>query len=194
MNINSISSISFKGYVPVRYMAKNPKNDKYVPVIKNDNIRKCQSFVVRNLNGTAKNMRNDDFVNFYRAHDKDYRENPVVHSIYDENLPIVYMVTGNDTEVIKEYAKPVGIAKAESIDKIGHSKSFESQVASKNFFRNVKLFLLKRCRRLKSPQSGKDLSLIVYFNPQYTKSGNLTGFESADAEFIESESTKRYLI
>ena len=65
MNINSISSISFKGYVPVRYMAKNPKNDKYVPVIKNENIRKCQSFVVRNLNGTAKNMRNDDFVNFY---------------------------------------------------------------------------------------------------------------------------------
>ena len=184
MIINSTNSASFKGYVPVRYMAKNPKNDKYVPVIKNENIRKCQGFVVRNLNGTAKKMKDEGFVNFYRAYDSDYRKNPVVHSVYDDSSPVVYMVTGDDTQVIRELAKPVGKAKAEAIDTIGSSKTFESQSASRTFFRKVKSFLNNGCKRLKS-NSGKNLSLIVYFNPKYSRNDKLKGFEFVEANFVE---------
>ena len=36
--MSNISPVSFKAYIPVRYMAKNPNNDKYVPVLKNENI------------------------------------------------------------------------------------------------------------------------------------------------------------
>ena len=184
--IKSVQQVSFRGYVPVHYYAKNPENGKYVPVIKNENIRKCQSFIVRNLNGTAKNMRNDEFVHFYRGYDADYRKNPQVHSVYDKDSPVVYMVTGDDVNVVKELAKPIGIAKGEAIEKLGHSKSFEAKVASKDFFRNVKYFLNSRCRRLKS-QDNKNLSLNVYFNPKYNRKNNLVGFDFVNARFVKEE-------
>lgn len=184
--IKGVQQVSFRGYIPVHYYAKNPENGKYVPVIKDENIKKCQSFVVRNLNGTAKNMRNDEFVNFYRSYDSDYRKNPQVHSVYDRDNPVVYMVSGDDVDVVKEFAKPIGRAKGEAIDKLGHSKSFEAKAASKDFFRNVKYFLKTKCRRLKS-KDNKNLSLRVYFDPKYNRKDNLVGFDFVNARFIEEE-------
>ncbi len=184
--IKSVHPVSFKGYIPVNYYAKNPKNDKYVPVIRTENIRKCQSFVVRNLNGTAKKMRNDDFIHFYRNYDPDYRKLPQVHSVYDKDSPTVYLVSGRDVDTIKELAKPIGRAKGEALDRLGHSKSFEAQIASNDFFKNVKQFLKNSCRRLKS-QDNKNLSLRVYFDPNYNTKDKLVGFTFVKAEFIKDE-------
>lgn len=186
--MSNISPVSFKAYIPVRYMAKNPNNDKYVPVLKNENIRKCQSFVVRNLNGTAKNNRDEGFVSFYKSYDRDYRKFPVVHSVYDINNPVVYMVTGEDTDTIRELAKPVGKAKAEALDKLGSSKSYESQYEAKNYIKNVKRFLKNHCARVKD-ENGEPLTLTVYYNPKYTRDGNLKCFEFAEAEFIVDNQT-----
>ena len=185
--IKSVQNISFKAYVPVSYYAKNPANGQYVPVIKKENIRKCHGFVVRNLNGTAKRNKNEKFVDFYKAHDADYRRNPKVQSVYDRNLPVVYMVSGNDVDVVTELAKPVGKAKSESLDLIGHSNSFESSRAANEFFKNVRSFLNKSCRRLKSDDK-QNLSLRVYFDPKYNTKDKLVSFNFVNARFIKEES------
>ncbi len=188
MNINNIKTPSFKAYIPVTYYAKHPDKNEYVPIVKNENIKKCQGFVVRNLNGTAKNLKNDKFIKFYRDYDSDYRRNPKVMSVYDKDSPLVYMVTGRDVDVVKNMAKPVGIAKGQSIDRCGRSKSFESANAAKNYFSNVKSFLRSSCRRLKS-NDGQNLSLRVYFDPKYgVRSQKLQGFDFVNAIFVKEES------
>lgn len=183
MNISSVFP-SFKGYVPVKYMARHPVNGKYVHVMKNENIRKCQGFVVRNLNGTAKNQKNTDFVEFYSSKDADYRKNPVVHSVYDNEKSLVYMVSGSDTDVVRELAKPIGVAKGEAKDKFGKTDSWETYIETKKYFKSVKDFLRYRCKRLKSA-GGKGLSLIVYFTPIYSRNDKLKGFSYDKAEFVE---------
>ena len=71
------NNISFKGCIPVEFFAKHPKTQKYVPIVKPQNIHKCKHFVVRNLNHTfSKQNQNDVFVNAYKQIDKDYRKNP----------------------------------------------------------------------------------------------------------------------
>ncbi len=186
--INNITNPSFKAYIPVTYYAKHPSKDEYVPVIKNENIKKCHGFVVRNLNGTAKNQKNDEFIKFYRDYDSDYRRTPKVMSVYDKDSPKVYMVTGRDVDAVKNMAKPIGIARSESIDRCGRSKTFESANAAKNYFSNVKNFLRNSCRRLKNEDNEK-LSLRVYFNPKYgVRNNKLQGFDFVNAVFVKEES------
>ena len=180
----SVSNCSFKGYIPVQYYAKHPTKDKYVPVIKRENIKKCNGFVVRNLNRTAKNNRNQNFVNQYKNQDRDYRSLPVVKSIYDDETPTVFLVTGKDVDEVNNLAKPVGIAKRESIDAIGNSHSFESKNAAKNYFRNAKNFLFRYCNRVKN-EDGKPLTMQVFFNPVYNKRQELKGFDYVKTSFVQ---------
>lgn len=185
--MQSVQNISFKAYVPVTYYAKNPATNKYVPVTKEENIRKCQSFVVRNLNGTAKNMKNDKFVEFYKSFDSDYAKVPKVRSVYDKDYPQVFMVTGRDVDFVDEMAKPVGKAKGDAMDRLGHSKSFEAANATRSYFREVKDFLKYRCPRLKNDE-GQKLSLRLYFDPKYNKKGDLKGFDFVNAGFTAEKS------
>ncbi len=185
--INSVSCVSFKAYIPIKFLAKNPETGNYNRIIDKENIRKCQSFVVRNLNGTAKNIKNEKFVEFYKSYDKDYAALPKVHSVYDNKKPVVYMVTGKDTDVIDSLAKPVGTAKGKSMETIGNISSFESRSASRNYFTNVGIFLKNACKRVHS-SDGQDLSLVMYFKPVYTKRDKkLTGFEFMNAQFTNQE-------
>ncbi len=181
MNINK--NCSFKGYIPVSYYAKNPKNNEYVPVIKNENIRKCNGFVVRNLNGTAKSNINPAFVDKFKAYDKDYAFLQVVRSVYDDKSPTVYLITGKDVDTVNAIAKPVGIAKREACEMTGKSKSFESGMAVNTFFKQIKNFINYNCRRIKD-REGQPLSLNVYFNPEYTKSNSLKGFKYSHCEYV----------
>lgn len=181
----SVSNCSFKGYIPVQYFAKHPTKGNYVPVIKRENIKKCNSFVVRNLNRTAKNNRNPNFINEYKAQDRDYRSIPAVKSIYDDETPTVFLVTGKDVDEVNRLAKPVGIAKRESIDAIGNSHSFESKNAAKTYFRNAKNFLSRYCNRVKN-QEGKELTMQVFFNPVYNKKQELKGFDYVSTSFVEN--------
>ena len=184
MNINRTSSLSFKSSIPVYFYAKNPANDQYVPVLKNTNIRKCQNFIVRNLNGNARKKTDFGLINFYSKYDKDYASNPVVHSVYQSRGPMLYMVTGNDVEVVNELARTVGIAKGESKDAFGHSKSFEAQYAAKNYKIKVNNFIKNVCRPVKSGIGGEKLALHLFFTPKYKKkSGELIGFSFATAQF-----------
>lgn len=187
MTINCIQNPSFKAYIPVTYYAKNPVNDKYVRVIKPENVKKCQSFVVRNLNGTAKSMKNDEFVNFYSKYDRDYRNQKEVRSIYNYDSSTVIMVTGKDTEAVTNMAKPIGIAKGEAMDRTGHSGSFEAQLATRDYFSKIKSFLKYSCKQVKNDK-GERLALRVYFDPKYKKDGTLKEFKFVNARMVsESE-------
>ena len=187
--ICKISNVqSFKGYIPITYFAKNSLDGEYNQITQKDNIRKCQSFVVRNLNRTAKNLKDENFINLYAAKDKDYRETPSVCSVYDLNMPVVYMVTGKDVYKVKTLARPIGKAKSESIYKTGHSKSFEAKNTVNTYFKEVKKFLNRSCKQV-STDDGKKLALRVYFDPQYTKKGKIKSFKYADAKFIFENET-----
>lgn len=184
--ISSVQSPAFKGYVPVQFFAKNPANGKYGPVQKRDNIKKCQSFVVRNLNGTAKNNKNENFVDFYKQYDSDYRSVRAVHSVYDDNRPIVHMITGKDVDKVREMAKPIGKAKADSLDAFGHTGSFEVYQTGRDYYRDVHNFIKHSCKRLKS-DNDQNLTLRVYFDPVYGKKGQFKGFNFVNARFIEEQ-------
>lgn len=187
MKIKSVQNPSFKAYIPVTYYAKNPANDKYVRVMKPQNIKKCQSFVVRNLNGTAKNMKNDDFVDFYSSYDRDYKNQKTVRSVYDYDNSTVIMISGKDTDAVSNMAKPIGIAKGESIDRTGRSNSFETQLATRDYFNQIKSFLKYSCKQVKNDK-GEKLSLRVYFDPKYKKDGTLKDFKFVNARMVtESE-------
>ena len=191
--INGINSqTSFKGYVPVKHYALNPRDNQYWRVTKKDNLRKCQGFVVRNLNGTAKNMHNSEFVRLYASHDNDYRRCPVVHSVYDLESPDIYMVTGWDVDNIQNMAKKVGVAKSESISRIGNTKSFEVKDTANSFFKEVKNYINNFCRQLRS-DSKDNLELRVFFVPQYKKDGTLKGFTYNHAEFANETENSGYV-
>ena len=184
----SVNNVSFKACIPVKYYAKSPKSDGYLPVTKGENLRKCHGFLVRNLNGTAKNKTDLNLVNMYRRYDSDYDNVRAVHSVYGINNPIVYLITGKDVDVVNQMAKPVGIAKGRSVDALGHSKSFEAGLESKKFLTRVRQFLYCNCKKVQTKDTKEPLELHMYFNPEYKKkSGELKGFNFVGATIVETD-------
>lgn len=191
MRINSINSQSFGAYIPVMYYANGTKNaqttlfeedDPPSRVIGKTNLRKCNGYIVRNLNGTEKKHPAPGLVKYIKKYDRDYRECPQVHSVYDYANSIVYLVTGRDVDTINQMAKPVGIAKGHSMDVLGHSKSFDAKCAAENFVNRTYDFLKRHCRQVKN-KKGERLQLHVYYEPKYTKKGNFDKFEFQHAIF-----------
>ena len=181
-----MKGISFTGYIPVRFFARHPNTGKFVPVLKEENVRKCQSFVIRNLNGTAKNIKNDEFVSFYKSIDKDYSRVKAARSIYDTDKPIVHMVTGSDVDHIDNMAKEMRIRKFDAYEATGETNSSEAKLANKDFYNRTRKYLKHVCRRIKKPD-GQDATLQVFFEPKYTKKEHkLKGFEYYDARIVKS--------
>lgn len=195
MNINRVisSSVSFKGYIPVFFYANDPSTDRVIPIIKNENIRKCQSFIARNLNGTARNNKDDGFVSFYKRNDPDYAMNPKIHSVYQQKGPMIYMVTGNDADDVNDMAKQVGIAKADSIEDLGHTKSLRVILAAQNYKQSVESFFKTSCKPVKTKDKSQRLALYLLFDPEYKKrTGELKGFKFRCAKFIGQDSRKEF--
>ena len=186
MNINSCSSVNFKGYVPVRYYAIDEEQNVVRPIRTKEYIKKCHGQLVRDLNHTSKTQKLGNFDEYYKSADPDYRRIPKVRSIYDKEEPVVHLVTGKDIDIVDAMAKNVGIQKSKSIDAFGHSHSFEAAEAAKSFYNNTKYFLTKRCSRIKS-RNGENLTMRMYFLPQYKKNGEVKGFEFVKANFIKDK-------
>ncbi len=184
MSVKSVQSPSFKAYVPVFFYVKDKDTDTYDRVTSPQAMRKCQSFVVRNLNGTAKNMANDSFVKGYSKYDSDYKKNSQVASYYDYDNAMVLMITGKDADSVKQMAKPIGIAKGDAKDKTGVARSFESKMATKDYFRQLKSFLRTSCKQVHT-EDGENLALKVFFNPKYKKDGSVAKFNYEKACFTK---------
>lgn len=182
MQIGAVNNnINFKGYIPVRYYSKEQGEETVYRITSKENIKKCQGYVVRNLNRTLKE-HNEGFVDMYKAMDKDYRKHPVVRSYYGKNGCDVFLVTGYDADRIDEMAKPIGIAKGDAKSKTGKAKSYESRNASRNFFSNVESYLKNQCRRIKN-NNGEKLVLNVLFEPTYNKKNEFKKFKYLAANF-----------
>ncbi len=188
MNITPFQSINFSGYIPVKYYAYDEKMNKIRPIQTKKYIRKCNSFVVRNLNGTAKKTKSTGFVDFYKKQDQDYAKCPKVRSVYDKKLPIVHLFTGEDVNKIDEMAIPVGIAKGNSMDAFNHSHSFEAVEEAKDFYKKA-ISYAKSCKRVKS-DTGRNCTLSVLFKPKYTKNDKVKGFDFLRAEILTDKRTK----
>lgn len=174
-------SLNFNGYIPVRYYSREKGEETAYRIISRENIKKCQGYVVRNLNGTLKEQ-NKGFVDFYRGYDRDYQKYPTVRSHYGKNGCDVFLVTGYDADRIGEMARPIGIAKGDAKAKTGRAKSYESRNASRNFFSNVESYLKNQCKRVKDI-NGEKLILNVLFEPTYNKKGEFKKFKYLEAKF-----------
>lgn len=183
MVIRSAQYPSFKSYIPVTYYATNPETGKYSRVVKEENIKKCQRFIISNLNGTAKRFKDDLFVEFYKKFDSDYVKNPVAKSFYDEDKARVFLITGKDADEIQKFAKPIGIARGEAMDKIGSSKSYEASLASRIYFHDVRSYLKNTARQIRA-NDGTRLEMRAFFDPTYTKKGKHTGFKFVGFQMV----------
>lgn len=183
MSITSVHTPSFKAYIPITYYAVNPETGKYSRVVKDENVKKCQRFIISNLNNTAKRFKDDLFVECYKRFDNDYVKNPVAKSLYDEDNARVFLITGDDADKVQSFAKPIGKAKGEAMDKIGHSKSYEASLASRMYFHEVKSYLKNTARQIRA-QDGTRLEMRAFFNPTYTKKGKHTGFQFVGFQMV----------
>lgn len=182
-----MQQISFKGYIPTRYFARHPKTGKFVPVLKNENIKKCNNFIVKSLNKTAKNNKGDEFVKMYKDTDKDYARNPIVSSIYDTEKPVVYLISGSDSEAIREMGRDFGRKKKEANDLPEYAIASTIKRTGREYYNQTRKFINNFCKRTKNTE-GRDLTLHVFFEPKYTKKEHkLTGFEFVDAKFVDDD-------
>ena len=163
-----MANISFGNYIPVIFYARNPLTKQFNLIHDKEDIRKCQSFVVRNLNHTAKNMKNDEFVKRFKEIDKDYEKNSVVRSIYDTEKPAVYMVTGNDTNRVNEMGKELRVKKNEAREREGKAYGYSHNRINREYFEKTRHFLKHICKRVQN-ENGEKLTLEVFFEPKYTK-------------------------
>ena len=183
MSISSVHNPSFKAYIPVTYYATNPSTGKYSRVVKDENLKKCQRFIISNLNNTAKRFKDDVFVECYKQFDSDYVKNPTAKSFYDEDNARVFLITGDDADTVQSFAKPIGIARGEAKDRIGHSKSYEASLASRIYFHDVRAYLKNTARQHRA-QDGTRLEMRAFFNPTYNKKGRHTGFKFVGFQMV----------
>ncbi|MBQ3641345.1 hypothetical protein II906_05415 [bacterium] len=179
----NVSNCSFKSYIPVKYYAVNPKNGEYSPVTKKSNLRKCHSFVIRNLTGSAKNNKNAEFVDTFKSMDREYRNNKAARSYYDKNKALVHLLTGDDVSNVDEFAKSLGIAKGDALDRAGTTHTFEVSMTSQNVYDKVMSYISHDARPIRD-ENRTPLELRVFFNPKYKKNGDLKGFEYIESKFL----------
>ena len=125
----------------------------------------------------------DIFVDCYKQFDKDYVKNSKAKSFYDEDNARVFLITGDDADKVQSFAKPIGIARGEAMDKIGHSKSYEASLASRIYFHEVKSYLKNTARQIRA-QDGTRLEMRAFFNPTYNTKGKHTGFKFVGFQMV----------
>ncbi len=192
MRITNSNLTSFKSYVPVKFYAYYDKKQSYVPILKNANLKKCQGYLVRNLNHSFNKNLDENFIELYKRYDADYRYSPKVRSLYeyddssavnrDKSIKQIYLVSGNDVEEINKMAKDIGKEKADAIAAYGKANSFEANEAVRIFRLKTNKFIKENCRRLKS-ENNIPYVLNAYFMPEYNRKKELKGFKLVNAEF-----------
>lgn len=173
MTVN-FNTISFKGYVPVKFYLKDSNDDSYSCIFDAKTIKSLNNKLVRNLNKGSEN-KDKKFSNYYASYDNDYRKNPTVRTVYD--YPNVYHVTGDDAKQIEGFAKQFVIAKSNSRDTLQEAR---------NYFQRAKKYINNSCSRTKD-LNGNDLILYSYFETKYNKKGEFKGYTFKGAEFVKED-------
>ena len=184
MNINSLSSLNFKGCVPVTFYSYDKEKGRISRIDNSKQKRKCENIVIRNLNHTKKGDVAPDFVQFYKGIDRDYNKYPIARSFYNRYTSEIFLVTGDDAALSDSMAKPLGIAKAQSRKINGTYNTDMVEAASNRYHKEMAILTGKSSNRVKSA-SGENLNLNVYFEPKYSKKGELKEFKYIGANFTD---------
>ena len=173
MNINN-NSPSFKASIPVYYYAKD-KSGKIWRIMKPENIKKCNSYIIRNLTGSIKN-KNENLIKRFKSFDIEYKQTGKARSVYDNEHAVVYIVTGErDCGAIQEMGQKLGEIKSESIKRTKSTKTFEVMEAARQFFKKA-LNYIKRENVKKKTKNGSEFSIHAVFDVLYKKNGDIKGF------------------
>ena len=188
------NNISFKGCIPVEFYVKHPITKKYIPMTKDKNIKKCQNFVVRNLNKTlSEKNQNDIFINAYKAIDPDYAKTPIVRSYFDKYEPrpktahepaprCVWLFTGKDVDSINKIGKELGKEKSDFFEATGKKEGAEINQAKRRFRAGINDLIHKICPRVNDGK-GNPYVMRILFTPEYDKKGMLKKFNFQDVFF-----------
>lgn len=188
------NNISFKGCIPVEFFAKNPKTNKYIPIVKDENIKKCQHFVVRNLNRTLKETnQNDIFIKAYKDIDPDYAKAPIVRSYFDKFAPrpktakepaprCIWLFTGKDVDSINKIGKELGKEKMDIFEVTGEKENAAVFQAKRRYRAGIKNLINRICPRV-NDKNGNPLVMRILFTPEYDKKDRLKGFKFQDVFF-----------
>lgn len=161
-------------------------------ILNDDNIRKCERYVVRNLNcsNNIKN-RNYDLVRTFetdRKHgvqDVDYLFNHVARSFYsfvkNKSAGFVTLLSGKDARDVSEVAKGIGISKSIAKDITGQTKSFETSYNSKLYRLAAEDAMLNNGVY----KNGERQAFGVQFKPVYKRNGELKKFEYVRSGYFD---------
>jgi len=190
-------NISFKGCMPMEFYAKYERTGAYVPVVKPENVRRCQNFVVRNLNDTAGTNKSDEFVHEYAKVDADYRQRRSARSVHDKRAPIIksiheklpfyaYLITGDDVDDIDLLGRQLGYDKKDIFERTGLINNSEVKSANKNYRNGIRNIIEKISHRIKD-ENGNKLVMQVYFTPVHNRKGELVKFKYDKVNFYPQE-------
>lgn len=189
-----MQKISFSGCIPVEYYAKNPKTNRYVPIVQERNVKKCQRYVVQNLNGTiCKKKKNDAFVSLYKTIDKDYAKTPAASAYYDCFAPIpkttadevpfyTYLFTGSDVDKTRKIGYQLGKEKADIFEATGEADNAAIRQAKRRYRASMQDLFKRICPKV-SDEKGRNLVMRMFFTPVYNKKGKLLDFKFQDVMF-----------
>lgn len=187
MNVENCSyrNPSFGASFPIYYYAKD-KAGKVYRVMKPENIKKCNSYIIRNLTGSIKEQ-NNKIIEIFRNFDCEYKISGAVRSVYDKAQSLVYLVTGKkDCEAIKRMGQVLGEIKKESIIRTKTTKTFEVVEAAKNFFRKS-ISYVRRPDIRKKTKDGKNMVVHAVFDAEYKKNGDVKGFKFSDIRILKED-------
>lgn len=190
-------NISFKGCIPVEFYAKYQKTGAYVPVVKPENVKKCQNFVIRNLNHTAGSNQNDEFIREYKKIDKDYAREQKARGVYNGSAPVIksihdklpfysYIITGKDANSVEAFGELYGHQKKEIFDRTGTNNNAETQDINRNYRNKIIDFINSFYKRVKD-ENKNELVMQVYFTPKFNKKGEITKFNYDKVAFYPQE-------
>lgn len=187
MNVENCSyrNPSFGASFPIYYYAKD-KAGKVYRVMKPENIKKCNSYIIRNLTGSIKEQ-NNKIIEIFRNFDCEYKISGAVRSVYDKAQSLVYLVTGKkDCEAIKRMGQVLGAIKKESKIRTKTTKTFEVVEAAKNFFRKS-ISYVRRPDIRKKTKDGKNMVVHAVFDAEYKKNGEVKGFKFSDIRILKED-------
>ncbi len=185
MKIDNTHSPAFGASIPVYYYAKD-KAGKVWRIMKPENIKKCNSYIIRNLTGSIK-KKNDGLISLFKRFDSEYKTSGKIRSVYDNEKSTVYLVTGKkDCDIIREMGEKLGKTKSESIHRTNTTKTFEVIEAAKQFFKNA-LQYVKRNDIKKKTNNGTPLSAHIIFDAVYKKNGEIKGFKYNNINFSDGQ-------
>ena len=188
------NNVSFKGCIPVEFYAQHPITQKFVPIVKDQNIKKFQNFVVRNLNKTlSEKNRTDAFIHTYSEVDPDYAKVPVVRSFFDKYAPrpqsakepaprCVWLFTGKDVDFMNATGKELNLAKMDIFEATGKKEGAAVNQAKRKYRKEVYNLIERICPRVHDAE-GKPYVMKVFFTPEYDKNGKLKKFNYLNTFF-----------